>query len=82
MMLDDLVNVILCDEQTLQQVGPLLSLVQVEPRAADDNLLLEGQVLVEDVPQGQDLRLALVVHQGQHIDGEGGLQLGLGKQAV
>ena len=44
--LDDLVNIILCDEQTLQQMGPLQSLVQVEPRAADDNFLLEGQVLV------------------------------------
>ena len=63
-------------------MGPLQSLVQIEPRAADDNLLLEGQVLVDDVPQGQDFRLALVVHQCQHIDGEGGLQLRLGKQAV
>ena len=63
-------------------MGPLQSLVQVELGAADDNFFLEGQVLVNNVPQGQDLRLALVVNQGQHIDGEGGLELRLGKQAV
>ena len=40
------------------------------------------EVLVQDVPQGEDLGLGLVVHQGQHVDGKGGLQLGLGKQAV
>ena len=79
---DDLVDVVLGDEQTLQQMGALLGLLQVVPGAADDDLLLEGQILVDDVPQGEDLRLGLVVHQGQHIDGEGGLQLGLGKQAV
>ena len=80
--LDNLVNVVLSDEQALQQMGPLQSLVQVELGAADDNFFLEGQVLVNNVPQGQDLRLALVVNQGQHIDGEGGLKLRLGKQAV
>ena len=34
------------------------------------------------MPQGEDLGLGLVLHQGQHVDGKGGLQLGLGKQAV
>ena len=63
-------------------MGALLRLLQVEPRPADDDLLLERQVLVNDVAQGQDLGLALVVHQCQHIDGERGLQLGLGEQAV
>ena len=63
-------------------MSPLQSLVQVELGAADDNFFLEGQVLVNNVPQRQDLRLALVVNQGQHIDGEGSLELRLGKQAV
>ncbi len=80
--MDDLVDVVLGNQQTLQQMGPLLGLLQVVAGAADDDLLLEGQVLVDDVPQGEDLGLGLVLHQGQHIDGKGGLELGLGKQAV
>ena len=81
---DDLVDVVLGHQQALQQVGPLLGLFQVEPGAADDNLLLIGDVLIQDVPQGEDLGLELSVdlHQGQHIDGKGGLELSLGKQAV
>ena len=79
---DDLVDVVLGNEQALQQMGPLQGLIQIELRTADDDLLLEIQVLVDDVPQGQDLGLALVIHQCQHIDGEGGLELRLGKQAV
>ncbi|CAN4018586.1 Arc-like DNA binding domain-containing protein, partial [Dysosmobacter welbionis] len=38
--------------------------------------------LVNDVAQGEDLGLRLVIHQGQHVDGKAGLQLGLGEQAV
>jgi hypothetical protein len=44
--------------------------LEVELRAPDDDLLLEGEILVEDVPQGQDLGLVLVIHQSQHIDGK------------
>ena len=80
---DDLVDVVLGDEQALQQVGPLLGLLQVVPGAPDDDLLLEGDVLVQDVAQGEDLGLGLpFVHQGQHVDGEGGLELGLGEEPV
>ena len=81
---DDLVDVVLGHQQTLQQVGPLLGLAQVIFGAADDDLLLIGDILVQNVPQGQDagLELAVHLHQGQHIDGEGGLKLGLGEQAV
>ena len=65
-------------------MGPLLGLAQIVAGAADDDLLLEGDVLVQDVAQGEDLGLGLAagLHQGQHIDGEGGLELGLCKQAV
>ena len=76
------VDVVLCDEQTLQQVGALLRLFQVVPCPPDDDLLLELQILVDDVPQGEDLRLPLVLHQRQHVDGKRGLELGLGEQAV
>ena len=61
---------------------PLLGLAQVVFRAADDQVLLEGQILVQNVPQRQDPGLFLVVHQGQHIHGEAGLQGGLGKEPV
>ena len=80
--LNDLVNVVLGDEQPLQQVGPLLGLALFIAGAAGDDLLLEGEVLVQNIPQGENPGLSLVVHQGQHIDGKGGLQLGLGEQMV
>ena len=34
------------------------------------------------MPQGQDLRLRLVIDQGEHVHGERGLHLRLGKQPV
>ena len=79
---DDLVNVVLGDEQPLQQVGPLLGLAQVIAGPAEQDLLLVLEILVNDVAQGENLGLGLVVHQGQHVDGKGGLQLGLGIEPV
>ena len=49
---DDLVYVVLGYEQAFEEVGPLLGLFQVELRAADYELLLEGEVLVYYMPQG------------------------------
>ena len=80
--MDNLVNIILGDQQALQQMGPLLRLAQVIAGAADDQVLLEAEVLVQNMPQGQDAGLGLVIHQGQHIDGEAGLQGSLGKEPV
>ena len=68
--LDDLIDVILRDQQTLQQMRPLLCLFQIVAGPADDDLLLERQIFVNNVPQGQDLGLVLVIHQSQHIDGK------------
>ena len=68
--LDDLIDVILRDQQTLQQMSPLLRLFQIVAGPADDDFLLERQIFVNDVPQGQDLGLVLVIHQSQHIDGK------------
>ena len=62
--MDDLVDVVLRDKQTLEQVGALLRLLEVVFRAPDDDLLLEGEVFVDDVAQGEDLRLALVLDKG------------------
>ena len=63
-------------------MGALLCLAQVIARAAEDDLLLIGQIFVQNFAQGEDLRLALVLHEGQHIDGERRLQLRLSEQAV
>ena len=40
------------------------------------------QVLVDDLPQGENFRLLLVVHQRQHDDAEAGLQSRLLEQIV
>ncbi len=80
--MDDLVNVVLGDEQTLQQVRPLLCLAQVVLRPPGQNFLLVGQILVNDLPQGQDPGLLLIVHQCQHDNAEAGLQSGLLKEVV
>ena len=63
-------------------MGTVLDLFQLEAGTAEDDLLLVFQVLVDDVAEGEDSGLGLVVYQGQHVDGKGGLELGLGKKAV
>ena len=79
---DDLVDIVLGDEQALQQVGALLCLAEVKLRAPDDDLFLERQILVQDMAKGEDLRLGLVVDQGQHVDGKARLHGSLGEKAV
>ena len=80
--MDDLVDVVLRDEKALQQVLALARLFEVILRSARDELFLEGKILVDDVAQGQDFRLLLVVHKRQHIDGKARLHLRLGKETV
>ena len=80
--LDDFVNIILRDQEALQQVLTLAGLLQIILSAAGDDLQLEGQIFINNVPQRQDLGLLLIIHQRQHIDGEAGLHLGLGKEAI
>ena len=60
----------------------LARLFEVILRSARDEFFLEGEILVDDVAQGQDLRLLLVVDERQHVDGEARLKLRLGEQAV
>ena len=79
---DDLVNVVLGNEQTFDQMRPLLGFPAVKDGPAGDDLLLEGDVFVQNLPQGQGLGLFLVVHQRQHYHRKRGLHLGLGKQTV
>ena len=68
---DDLVQVGDGDQQAFQDVGPLLGLVELEPGAADDDVLLVGDVVAQHVAQREGLRHP--VGQGQHVDPEGGL---------
>ena len=79
---DDLVDVVLRDEKALQQVLALARFFEVILRSARDELFLEGKILVDDVAQREDLRLLLVIHKRQHIDGEARLKLRLGKETV
>ena len=70
------------DEQPLQQVGPVLGLFPVKDGPPGDDLHLEGDILIQNLPQGQHTGLGLVVHQGQQDDAEGDLHLGLCKETV
>ena len=63
-------------------MGPLPGLAQVVLGPAGQNLHLEGQIFVQNLPQRQNFRLLLVIHQGQHDDTKAGLQLRLLKQVV
>ena len=80
--LDDFVDVILCDQQALQEMGALLCLAEIVTGAALQNLFLEVQILVNDLAQGQNTGLRLVIDQRQHIDREGSLHLGHREQTV
>ena len=61
---------------------PLLRLFQVIAGAAGQHFRLEGQILIDDLPQRQDLGLLLIVHQGKHNDAEARLQGSLLKQVI
>ena len=61
-------------------MGAGLGLVQLELRAAGDDVLLMLQVVVHHVAQGQHLGLA--VDQGQHVRAEGFLEAGVLVQEV
>ena len=80
--MDNLINIILCYEKRFQQMSPLLRLTQIISGTADYQILLEGEILVEDMAERQNFRLRLVVDKRKHIDGKAGLQLRLSKEAV
>ena len=82
---DDAVDVVLigCDLEALQDVGAGGRAIQIEAGAAGDDVLLEGDVPVNDLAQGQHLGLDLVRagvrdgHKGQVDHRAGVLQLGV-----
>ena len=68
---DDLVEVADGDQQTFQDVGPLLGFVKLEARPADDDFLLVRDVVTQHVAQAEGL--GHPVREGQHVDPERGL---------
>ena len=78
--LDDLVDIIQRNEQAFQNVCPLLGFVQVVFRPSGDHILLMLQIIFQKLFQAQ--HLGLIVHQRQHDDTEGLLQLGMLVQLV
>ena len=79
---DNFINIILCDQQTFQQMGALTRLTQIVLGAAGQHFHLECQILVDDLAQRQDFRLLLVIHQSQQNDAEAALQRCLFKEMV
>ena len=78
--LDDRVQVVQGDLQAHEDVVALLGLPQLEHGPPGHHLAPEADELLQDLAQGADPGLA--VHDGQHGDGEGVLQLGLLVQLV
>ena len=73
--MDDLVNIIERNEQALQNMGTLLSLVEVIFCAACHDIFLMFQVVVENLQKIKNLRLA--VYQRKINDAECVLQLSM-----
>ena len=67
---NDFINMILGDEQAFQNMGPFLGFSQVIFCPANDQLFLEGQIFVQNMAQGENTRLRLVIHQREHDNGK------------
>ena len=70
---DDFIDEVERDHEAFQNVGALLRLFKVELRAAQHNFTLELDVFLQNIAQGEQLRLA--VYNGQHDDTERDLHL-------
>ena len=71
--MDDLVDVVEGDDQTLEDMGPFLRLVQLILGSTDDDVFLMLDIVFEDILQAQRPRDP--VDQGDHDDAEVGLHL-------
>ena len=71
--IDDLINVIKGDQQTFQDMSPLLSLVQIIFCPSGNNILLMKEVIPQHILQIQHPRL--IIDQCQHNNTKGILQL-------
>ena len=77
---NDLVDIVAGNGQTLKDVSALLSLAQVIAGTPFDDLVLELNVIIQHVAQRQNARLA--VNQRKHVGRKGLLHLGVLKQTV
>ena len=69
----DLIDIVAGDFITLQNVRPRLGFIQIKPGPPGDDLLLMGNVIIQNLRQGE--HFGLIIDQRQHIDGAGILQL-------
>ena len=82
---DNAVDIVGCDLETLQNVRTVACLLEVEARAALNDVLLEADILVENLAQRQHTRLELAVRTRNERDmnhRNGVLQLRVGEQLV
>ena len=77
---NDFVDIVDCQQEALEDMGTLLCLFQIELGTVGDDFHLKFQVFLQHLLQAQSL--GLTAHQRQHIDADGILQLGIGKQLV
>ena len=69
---DDLVDIVDCDDQALEDMDSLLGLAQLKLRTAVDDIVTVLDEELDEVTKVQQLRAAL--HQRNIIDAEGALQ--------
>ena len=69
---DDLVDIVDCDDQALEDVDTLLGLAQLKLRTAVDDIVTVLDEELDEVTKVQQLRAAL--HERNIIDAEGALQ--------
>ncbi len=82
---DDAVDVVGCDLEAFQNVRTVARLLEVEARAALDNVLLEADILIEDLAQRQHARLELAAgaRYERDVDHRNGVfQLRIGEKLV
>ena len=82
---DDAVDIVGRDLEALQNVRTVARLLEVEARAALDNVLLEADILIEDLAQGQHARLQLAARARNERDMDhrnGVFQLRIGEKLV
>ena len=73
MMCDDLVDIVECDHQALEDVRAFLGLRQLVARPAHDDVFLVRDVVVQHLLEREHARHA--VHERQHDGAEAHLQL-------
>ena len=77
---DDFVDIVECYDESFEDMSPGLCFGEVEPGPSCDYYLLVLEILFEDLPEVEDLRLA--VNEREHDHAERCLQSGMLVQSV